>query len=200
MLEAIAIKLVTTLAGYLFEMALESRENINIEGAPGWYGKADNKDTLYVYAFLEGGLETVDPIKEEVRRKMRERIQQAIDVTVYEKFRDVSDPKEKALVDQFQKDPNLALFVSRHLKFHKLEHFEAKDANLFSGARTARTFAAGVIPTQLVIDYQEERIKKIRYQITHGRADDAFEELKGGPVANDPFEELKQATREKTEE
>lgn len=200
MLEAIAIKLVTTLAGYLFEMALESRENINIEGAPGWYGKADNKDTLYVYAFLEGGIETVDPVKEEIRRKMRERIQEAIDVTVYEKFRDVSDPKEKALVDQFQKDENLALFVKRHLKFHKLEHFAAKEADLFSNARTAKTFAAGVIPTQLIIDYQEERIKKIRYQITHSRAGSAFEELKGAPVENDPFAELDSATRQPTEE
>ncbi|MCD8482065.1 MAG: hypothetical protein LR015_04945 [Verrucomicrobia bacterium] len=85
MLEALAIKLVTILAGYAFEAALVSQENINIQGAPGWYMKPTDEKMIWVYAMLEGqGIQSAEKIPQLLETRMLDQIETAMDTILSE--------------------------------------------------------------------------------------------------------------------
>ena len=177
MLEAIILKLVTTLTGYLFSAALDSFKSIEIEGAPSWYGKSHNSANLYAYGYARGGIESVEIAREHCKNDMIKRLNQINEVIVYENFRNLKDPKEKALVEAFKNDPELGTFVLRSMKYEKVEHYTAKEKTLFTDARPEQTFAGGMIPKQMIIEYQKERLQKIKTSLTTMRFDVGMDEL-----------------------
>ena len=177
MLEAIIIKLVASLTGYLFEGFLDSTKSINVEGAPSWYGKDLGDKNLYSYGYSKGGMESIEISKDNCRVAMIKKIDGLIEVVVYDNFRNISDPNEVELINKFKTDSNTGVFVTKNMKFDKIEHFEEQKDSLQSKYRPAQTFAGGMIPKQVVLDYQKERLQKIKYEITHFRRKNLENEL-----------------------
>jgi len=177
MLEAIALKLITTLTGYLFQGYLDTFSSINIEGAPSWYGKNQTSQNVYAYGYAKGGIESIEIARENCRIAMIKKLNGLVEVVVYDNFKNIKDPKEKALLNEFKKDPDIALFVQKEMKYEKVEHFQEEKGGLFSKARPEQTFAGGMIPKQSIVAYQKDRLEKIKYTLTHFRATNAEDEL-----------------------
>lgn len=178
MLEAIALKLVTSLVGFLFEGYLNTFKYAKIDGAPSWYGQSGSANTLVGYGYSEGGIETIKIAEKNCRMDIRRKIDKGIEVIIYDNFKHVKDPKEKELIKRFQNDPNLGTFVAKNLRFEKVEHLLPKEATLFADARTREeTFAGCLIEREVIVDYQKERLTKIRKELVNFKADNAFDEL-----------------------
>lgn len=177
MLEAIILKLVTTLTGYLFSATIDSFKSIEVEGAPSWYGKNLTHENLYAYGYARGDIESIEVARENCKITMIRRINDINEIVTYDNFKNIQDPKEKALINEFKNDPNIRVFVNKTMQFEKIEHFEAQDKSLLTKPRPAQTFAGGMIPKKVIIDYQKERLEKIKLSLTHFRADNNFDEL-----------------------
>lgn len=191
MVEAIAIKLLSTLAGFMFETMLHSSQNVQIEGAPGWYMKPSDADMIWVFAFEEGGKETIESVQAELRNRMQGQIQQAIEIILYDNFRNITDPKELAFVEQVRNDPNLPVFISKYMQFDRIEHQQAVRGRLLARERAAMTFGSAKLPRAALMSYQRERLGAITRAISVSRAEEGHRILQGGQVAeDDPFSEL----------
>ncbi len=177
MLEAIVFKLITTLTGYLFSATIDSFKSIEVEGAPSWYGKNLDHANLYAYGYARGDIESIEIARENCKIVMIKRLNDLTEIIVYDNFRNIKDPQEKALIEEFKKDPDVKTFVNKTMLFEKVEHFEMQEKGLMSNARPAQTFAGGMIPKKSIIAYQKERLDKIKYSITHLRADKGMEAL-----------------------
>lgn len=178
MLEAIAIKLVTVLAGFLFEQALVTGDQIRIEGAPSWYYEEKDPQYIYVFSYMEGGVETLEPLKANLALAMEKRIQEIIDIVIYyEAFQDIKDPAEKELIRQFRRDEDLGLFVRRNLHIPLLTQQEAQEAGLIRKGRPARSFGAATLPKQALLDYQKDRVSRLKNSISQERARKGFKDL-----------------------
>jgi hypothetical protein len=177
MLEVIILKLVSSLTGYLFEGYLDTIKSINIEGAPSWYGKDHSSQNLYAYGYAKGDMESVEISRNNCKIAMIKKINGLIEVVVYDNFKDLKDPKEKALVSEFKQDANLEVFITKNMKYEKVESFEEQKESLFKKYRPAQSFAGGMIQKQILIDYQKERLQKIKYEITHLRGKNLENEL-----------------------
>jgi len=187
MLEAIGIKLITVLAGFLFEHGLVSIDKIQVAGAPSWYYEESSNDYIYVFSYKDGGIETIEPLKAELSLLMEKRIQGIIDVVIYQNFRDVKDPREKELVRLFGKDPDLHLFVKSNIKFERIVQQDMRKKGLIFKGRPERTFGSAVISKKALLDYQEERITTLREQIVKEQSSKIFEKL-GSELGEDDDE------------
>ncbi|MCB9493862.1 MAG: hypothetical protein H6681_00275 [Desulfobacteraceae bacterium] len=187
MLEAIGIKLITVLAGFLFEHGLVSIDKIQVAGAPSWYYEESNNDYLYVFSYKDGGIETIEPLKMDLEIMMEKRIEDIIEIVIYQNFRDVKDPKEKELVRQFGKDPNLSLFVKSNIKYERIVQQDMREKGLIFKGRPERTFGSAVLSKKALLDYQEERITILREQIVREQSSKMFDKL-GSELGEDENE------------
>lgn len=170
MLESLALALAKTLATYLFKTYVLMQNNVKIEGAPIWYMQ-NVPSSVCVYDYKVGGIETVDMAKASLHDKMNAEISKILETVIYENYKDLKDPKEKAFVYKFKVDAEAPIFINGNIKINNLEYIK----------KHSTTFAQGCIDKQVLIDYQNKRINKIKYELTHMRADAAFDEMDKGP-------------------
>ncbi len=166
MLESLATSLLKTLVVFIFQKSLESGAQIDIEGAPRWYGK-QAYGMFCVSTYYRDGLGAVDIAKEKLYRKMEERIRELIQIAIYENFRDVKDPKEVSFLEAVAKDPKLGLYVKSAMQIRNIKYDE--------DSRTA--FVRGCISQESFELYQSRRLKEIRKAVSVKRAEEAIKEL-----------------------
>lgn len=166
MIESIGIALLKTLSTYLFKTYLLSQSKINIEGAPSWYMK-NVPAQVCVYDFKRGGMEAVDQAKAATYPKMQSELTYILESVIYENYSNLKDEKEKKFVMMFKNDPDAPIFIRSHMKFPAIEY--KKDVHT--------AFVKGCIDKDTIIAYQDKRVGTIKYELTHKRANDAFEEL-----------------------
>lgn len=171
MVEAIAMALIKTLATYLFKTYVLMTSNVKIDGAPSWYMK-NVSSSVCVYDFKQGGLETVDAVKASTADKMKTELAKILETVIYSEYSNLKDPKEKQFVYMFKNDPEAGIFINQNIQFPNLEYNKKY--------RTA--FSQGCIEKDIILDYQTKRIDKIKYELTHKRANDAFDELDKGDI------------------
>lgn len=171
MLESLALALAKTLATYLFKTYVLMQNNVKIEGAPIWYMQ-NVSASVCVYDYKVGGMESVDLAKATLNEKMNAEITKILETVIYENYKDLKDPKEKAFVYKFKIDAEAPIFINGNMKINNLEYIK----------KHRTTFAQGCIDKQILLDYQQKRIDKIKYDLTHMRADNAFDEMEKGPV------------------
>ncbi|TCK61573.1 hypothetical protein [Seleniivibrio woodruffii] len=172
MLESIALALVKTLATFLFKTYVLMAGNVSIDGAPYWYMK-NVSSSVCVYDYKQGGLETVDAVKLSTAGKMKSEIEKILETVIYSEYSNLKDPKEKQFVYMFKNDPEASIFINQNIQFPNLEYSKKY--------RTA--FAQGCIDKEVILEYQTRRIDKIKYELTHKRAGDAFDELDKGDIS-----------------
>jgi hypothetical protein len=178
MLEAIALKLITTLTGFLFEGYLDTFKYNEINGAPTWYGSSGSSDVLVGYGYAQGGMESIKIAQKNCRMDIRRKIDKSIEVIIYDNFKHVKKPKEKEFLKRFKNDSELGTFVTKHLKYEKVEHLMPQEKTLFQDTRVREeTFAGCIIPKQAIIDYQKERLANISKELVNFKASNAFDEL-----------------------
>lgn len=169
-LEAIAVSLVKTLSSFLFSKMLVYSD-INIQGAPSWFQQPESA-YVCVSTYHEGGLESVEIAKDKAKRLMVSKINEIMEIVVYDNYRNLENKSEKAFIKTFLKDDELYIFVNKNLDFKNIEHIKKKQI----------TFVRGCIDKNVIIEYEKERIGIIKYKLTHKRADEAFDELENSPA------------------
>ncbi|MGD9807676.1 MAG: hypothetical protein AB7E76_00935 [Deferribacterales bacterium] len=166
MIESIALALMKTLATFLFKSYMVSQAKINIEGAPAWYMQNDSA-RVCVYDFQKGGLGAVDKAKDGAYLKMNEELSDILETVIYQNFSNLKDQKEKTFVMMFKDDKDAPYFIRQHMTFLDIEYKK--------NIQTA--FVKACIDKDTIIAYQDKRVGTIKYELTHKRADNAFEEL-----------------------
>jgi len=178
MLEAITLKLITTLTGFLFQGYLDTFKYNEINGAPSWYGASGNANALVGYGYSEGGMDTIQIAQNNCKIDIKNKLNKGIEVIIYDNFKHVKNLKEKEFLKRFKNDHNLDTFITKNLKFEKVEHLLPQEKTLFQDARTREeTFAGCLMEKKIIIDYQKERLTNIRKELVHFKADNAFDEL-----------------------
>jgi len=172
MIEGIALALAKTLASYLFKTYVLMQSQVHIEGAPKWYMQSDSANVC-VYDFKTGGMEAVDKAKQATYPKMEKELSGILEAVIYQNYSDLKDPKEKKFVMMFKNDADAPIFIRKTMKFPGIEY---KKSN-----HTA--FVKACINKDVVLKYQEKRIDTIKYELTHKRANDAFEEMESGDMS-----------------
>lgn len=166
MLEAVAITFVKFLTNMLLTGLFGGAANVNIEGAPSWFHKTD-KARLCVSTYADGGMESIERAKKKAGIAMVKKIDDVIEVVVYENYRNIEDQKEKEFIHQMKEDEYLPIFVKRSMNYRNVEYIK----------KQRRTFVQGCIDNAELIQYQDERAKKMVKKLSHFRADRGFDEL-----------------------
>ncbi len=171
MLESLAFALVKTFITFMFEQHLEHAQSVRIEGAPGWYYQ-QTVNHICDSGSAQGGLAAVEQSKAAARKQMVLRLDKALEIVVYENFRDKSDPTERALVERFKQDENLPVFVESAVIYENIEYKE----------RQSTAYARVCIPKETLVAYQEERVGKLKKAVTLHHRDRAFDALENEMV------------------
>lgn len=178
--------LVETLTKHMFQNYLNARDKIEIGGAPSWYMK-EVEDEMCVFTHKSGGIDNIDIAKNNANLKMIKKIDGTIDVVIYENVKDITNKKEKAVVDLWKKDDYLHTFVDKNLRYSRVTFEDEIDT----------VFVRACIPNDTIIDYQKNRLIKIKKEVTKFKANTAYDDLdntmKGTSDKtnkNDPFSEL----------
>jgi len=166
MLESLAFALVKTFITFMFTQHLEHAQSVRIEGAPGWYYQ-QTVDHICDSGSAYGGLDAVEGAKAAARKQMVERLDKALEIVVYENFRDRIDPIERALVTRFKQDENLPVFVESAVIYENIEYREKRST----------AYARVCIPKERLQVYQEERVGKLKKAVTLHHRDRAFDEM-----------------------
>jgi hypothetical protein len=178
MFEGIAFALVKTLASYLFNGYLKTHYgSVDIEGGPFWYGR-EGSDEICVSTYRNGGIEKLEITKNDAKIKLRKKINNIIEIVIYQNFKNLKSDEEKFL-DRIEKDKKLPLFVDANIKYKNIKVDEDKNM----------VFVRSCIKKNSFIEYEKKRIKEIQKKLTYYKADKAFDELKGQKKNIDEFDE-----------
>lgn len=178
MLEAIALKLITSLVGFMFEGYLDTFKYSKIDGAPSWYGQSGSNTMLIGYGYSKGGIENIPLAEQNCRNDVKNKINKTIEIIIYDNFKHIKDPKEKTFLSQIQNDVTLDTFIEKNVKFEKVEHLKEKKESLFAdGRKYDETFAGCMVEKDIIISYQKERLSKLQKDLTNFKASNAEDEL-----------------------
>jgi len=166
MLESLAFALVKTFISFMFQQHLEHMQAVRIQGAPSWYYQ-QTVDHICDSGFAYGRLEAVEQSKADARKQVVIRLEKALETVVYENFREKTDPAERALVERFERDENLPVFVESSVIYENIEY---KD-------KQSTAYARVCIPKETLQAYQEERVSKLKKTVTLHHRDRAFDAL-----------------------
>ncbi len=173
-LEAIAITFVKFFTNMLLKAAFSNMDGIKIDGAPSWFYKSD-KAKLCVYSFEKGGLEAVEKAKKKAGIMMLEKINGIVEIVIYDNYRNITDPDEKAFINKIKEDEYLPVFVKKNLTYPRVEYKE----------KINTAFIKACIPNETIIEYQAERSQKIAKNLSLFRAEKGFEELESDNMSLD---------------
>ena len=186
MLLLITSALVETLTKHMFSKYLDSLDRVDIGGAPSWYMKPVD-DEMCVFTHKTGNMDTIDFVKEKARLKMIKKVDDTIDIVIYENIKNITNKKEKAVVDKWKIDSNLPVFINKNLHYTRISYEDEINA----------VFARGCIPKKVFIDYQTDRLKTIKKEVLKYKSTIAIEEMENELLGekvkkdpDDPFSEL----------
>ena len=157
---------VETLAKHMTQKFLDNMDGVKIGGAPSWYMEP-TKDQMCVFAHDTGSLNSIDIAKENAHFKMTKKIEGIIDIVVYDTVSQAQDAKSKEVLHQFKKDSNLDTFVKKNMNFSKTTYED----------KIKTAFVRACIPTQVVQDYQQNRLMGINSAVLNQKSTSAFESM-----------------------
>lgn len=186
MLLVITTALVETLTKYMFSKYLDSLDQVDIGGAPSWYMKPiDNEMCIFTHKL--GNMDTIDIVKEKARLKMIKKIDDTVAIVIYDNIKNISNPKEKAVIGKWKVDSNLPIFVNKHIRYSRISYEDEINA----------TFARACISKKVFIDYQSTRLQTISKEVLKVKTNNAVEEMENDLLGikpkkdpQNPFSEL----------
>ena len=157
---------VETLVKHMTQKYLDNMDGVKIGGAPSWYMEPV-KNKMCIYTHRKGGLSSIDIAKKNANYKMSKKINDVIEVVIYDTKGNIKDKKEQAVIDKFKKDKNLGVFVKRNTNFSKVVYEDE--------IKTA--FVRACIPAKTIIGYQEDRLMAINEAVLGAKSSSAFGSL-----------------------
>ena len=158
--------MVETLAKHMTQKYLDNMDGVKIGGGPSWYMEPI-KDQMCVFTHKKGSFSSIDVAKDKARFKMIKKINDVIEIVIYDTKGNIKDLKEQAVVDKFKKDKNLNVFVKKNMNYSKVTYEDE--------VKTA--FVRACIPTKTILVYQEDRLMNINEAVLGAKSSSAFGSL-----------------------
>ncbi len=158
--------MVETLVKHMTQSYLDKMDGVKIGGAPSWYMEPV-KNKMCIYTHRKGGLSSIDIAKKNANYKMSKKINDVIEIVIYDTKGNIKDKKEKAVVEKFKKDENLGVFVKRNMNYSKIVYEED----------IKTVFVRACIPAKTIISYQESRLMDINEAVLGAKSSSAFGSL-----------------------
>lgn len=178
-IESILSGIISTLSSCIFGYAIETT-TIKIDNAPSWYEHHEDKNSLYSYASKEGGIDMIEPSKQQAKREMINKIQNIVELTIKKRYENITNNDEKEILKQLNFDQNLENFITTSGSYYAIEHDKGSHKGIFSNYRAPRVFVGMKLNKKDVIVYEEKRLQFIASELTKNRANKGFEELERG--------------------
>jgi len=166
MVSVIACALVSSFSKFMFTKMLNEMDKVDIGGAPSWYMKPMD-DKMCTFDFEKGDLQSIEIAKINAKTKMQRKINTLVDISIYETTKNVKDPKVIQMTQMWSDDPNLSLFVTKHLDYSKIVYEDEINTS----------FVRACIDAKVLTDYQQERLDIIQKDIMKYKANVALDEL-----------------------
>jgi len=166
MLAIITTALVETLVKHMFSNYLDEVDKIEIEGAPSWYMMPVDEQ-FCSFAHKTGPIDNIEIVKDKAKFKMIRKIDDTIEIIIYDNMKYVKNNKEKKLIEKFKKDKDINLFVRKNLNYSRVKYEE----------EIKTIFVRACIQKDTIISYQKERLGIIKKEILNSKVNDAFDEL-----------------------
>jgi hypothetical protein len=172
-IEFLIFNFLDVLTKEVFKRGIDTMESVSIEQAPSWYQQND-KDNLTVYITKVGSIDIIDSAKDIAKKRMMNNIEDIIDISIYETFK---DKKYDKFIDRVKQDDKLYIFVNKNILYPKIEYTKEQKESFFSSYKEGRVFIKAIIPKDAILIYQKDRINKINYSISHDKAKKNFEDM-----------------------
>jgi len=166
MVTMIACAILETLVKHITQKAIDKYESVDIDGAPSWYMRPVD-DQMCVFTHAMGDTDSIEIAKNGAKYKMVKKINNLIEITIYDTKGLIKTNKDKKIVEKFKIDPNLNFFVTKNLNYSKIKYDRTKK----------ESFVKACIMNKIIEKYQKNRLDKISKEIIKTRANDAFNEL-----------------------
>jgi len=168
MIAVIGLCLVKTLTSYLFGAYLKYHwGSMDLEGAPFWYGR-EGKDEICVSTFNNGGLDKLDLTKNQAKVKLTKKLSSILEyVTSNDKQFKHLKPDEEEYLENLIKDKKISQFVNlnTYYKNQKIDEDEH------------RVFVRACVKKDKFIEFEKERVKDLKKNVTFYKGKKAFDEL-----------------------
>ena len=164
MLEGVALSLLNTLASFIFENYLKENYTATY-GVPNWFYK-ESQNELCSFEYINGNYIYLDRLKHKLGNNLQSKIKDINNKVVYVNFKNIHDPKEKAIINQF-KDGDNRDFVHFNISFSKIEY----------SAELNRLFGKACIQKSALMEFSKQRLKKIVHNVSLYHADKSFNQL-----------------------
>jgi len=166
MVMVIVSAMVETLVKHMTKKYLEKMDGIDIKGAPSWYMEPV-KNQMCVFTYSRGDFGAIEVAKEKARFKMKKKLNDLIEVVVYETRGEIKNEKEREVVKRFKNDPGLGVFIKKNLDYNKVEYED----------KIGTAFIRACIPTKTILFYQKDRLHKINEAVLKVKSKSAFDDL-----------------------
>ena len=158
--------MVETLVKHMTQKYLDEMDGVKIGGAPSWYMEP-MKNEMCVFTHQKGGLSSIDIAKKNATYKMTKKINDVIEIVIYENKTKVKDKNEQKLFDRFKIDDNLGGFVKKSMRYSKVSYED--EVNI--------AFVRACIPAKTIEFYQKARLMDINEAVLGAKSDSAFDSL-----------------------
>jgi len=179
MLEGIALTLIKTLAGFMFNQYLNTTQTIEIDGAPNWYYQSES-DKVCTFAVVDGDYRNINRLKVNLLGNLQYELKTLNEKAIYQSITNIESDFDKNVLKQFRHSRELNDFVRFNIKYSKIVY---KD-------EVNRVFGKSCINKDLILNFNQKRLQKIVQRISVHKADVQFQEMKTGHSENRYFQEL----------
>ena len=95
---------------------------------------------------------------------MKKKLDDTIEVVVYENIKNVTSKKEREVIEKFKQDINLPIFIKKNINYSRISYEDEIDT----------TFARACIQNKIIIQYQTQRLNKIKKEVSQVKANRCF--------------------------
>jgi len=158
--------MVETLTKHMTQKYLDNMDGVKIGGAPSWYMEPV-KDQMCVFTHKKGGFSSIDIAKKNANFKMKKKIDDTIEVVIYENIKNVKTQKEKDVIKKFKNDTDLPVFIKQNINYSQVTYED----------KIQTAFVRACIPSKAILNYQHDRLMDINAAVLNAKSGSAFDSL-----------------------
>lgn len=180
-IETLALAIGKTITVHFLTLYLNTvaRTHIEIDGAPGWYYEV-SEDEVASFAHAAGAMGSVETAKKSATDTMERDVQKTMEGLLYDFYKKTRSEKEEALILGLGKDENLRHFIQKSISYPNIVYNEEKQL----------AFVKASIPVETLLEYEKDRLQKIKIALVKSREQEAFETLKNESESYSQFETI----------
>lgn len=166
MTESILLSLISTISSILFNSMFQESKELNIQGAPSWYGKYQDSKHIVAYGYTDSNRDFIKYSKDDCKKNMREEIETLLNKAISINQKNLDGEFNQLKTDYLNKQ-NLDYYFNKELNYDNIYH--KYEENL--------TFSRCSIDKNKFLTYQKEIFNDFRKNYSFYKMDKRQSEL-----------------------